>query len=304
MISIVIPLFNKESQIRNTLQTVLNQTYQNFEIIIVNDGSTDNSIAEVSKVSDSRIRIIHQENTGVSVARNHGIQESKGEFIAFLDADDEWRLDYLATQIELTEKYPEASVFATNYEFRNAQDKMTSTIIRGIPFSDESGLLTNYFKVATLSHPPIWTSAVLVKRNAIQTVGGFPVGIRSGEDLLTWARLAARYKIAYCRKALAVFNVEGYDRNEKPKREPAEDDIVGRELRKLKAEFAPPMIDHYIALWHKMRSVIYLRLGQSSKGFNEATKAIACNPLNKKMWMLAALNLLPSKIQRGILSRI
>ena len=88
MISVVIPLYNKEKQIARTLQTVLNQTYQNFEIVIVNDGSTDGSVDEVLRISDSRIRLVSQENGGVSAARNRGIDEAKGEYIAFLDADD------------------------------------------------------------------------------------------------------------------------------------------------------------------------------------------------------------------------
>lgn len=83
MISVVIPLYNKEKQIAKTLQTVLNQTYQNFEIVIVNDGSTDGSVEEVLRISDSRIRLVNQENGGVSAARNRGIDEAKGEYIAF-----------------------------------------------------------------------------------------------------------------------------------------------------------------------------------------------------------------------------
>ena len=91
MISVVIPLYNKEKQIKRTLQSVLTQTFQDFEIVIVNDGSTDNSTIEVEKIKDSRIRLIHQENAGVSAARNKGIEEAKYELIAFLDADDEWK---------------------------------------------------------------------------------------------------------------------------------------------------------------------------------------------------------------------
>ena len=101
MISVVIPLYNKEKQIAKTLQTVLNQTYQNFEIVIVNDGSTDGSVEEVLRISDSRIRLVNQENGGVSAARNRGIDEAKGEYIAFLDADDLWDIDHLEVLYQL-----------------------------------------------------------------------------------------------------------------------------------------------------------------------------------------------------------
>ena len=117
-ISVVIPLYNKEKSIASTLRTVLNQTFSDYEIVIVNDGSTDYSVAEAGKVQDDRIRLIHQQNAGVSAARNRGIEEAKGELIAFLDADDEWSPEYLFTQYHLYQKYPQCDVFACNYANR------------------------------------------------------------------------------------------------------------------------------------------------------------------------------------------
>ena len=152
MISVVIPLYNKEEQIAHTLQSVFTQTFQNFEIVIVDDGSTDNSVEEVEKFTDSRIRLIHQTNAGVSAARNRGIEEARGELIAFLDADDEWMPEYLATQYGLYQKYPECSVYACNYEIRDFEGKVTPTIIRKLPFEGEDGILSNYFEVASCSH--------------------------------------------------------------------------------------------------------------------------------------------------------
>lgn len=296
MISVVIPLYNKEQSIASTLQTVLNQTYQDFEIVIVDDGSTDHSVEEVTKVLNPRIRLIHQENAGVSAARNRGIEEAKGEYIAFLDADDEWKPDYLKTQYELTQKYPECSVFACNYEFKDTQGKVTPTIIRKLPFKGKNGILSNYFEVASCSHPPICSISIMVKKNAIQSIGGFPIGIKSGEDLLTWARLAVNGKIAYAKQAYAVFNVEGYSISEKPKRIPAEQDIVGQELKALLKAHPSKGLRLYNALWHKMRSSIYLRLKMRKKSIREALISIRYNPLNYKLYIYIVLNLLPVKI--------
>lgn len=296
MISVVIPLYNKGQSIASTLQTVLKQTYQDFEIVIVNDGSTDHSVEEVAKVPDPRIRLIHQSNAGVSAARNRGIAEARGEFVAFLDADDEWNPDYLKTQYKLTQKYPECSVFACNYEFKDAQGKVTPTIIRKLPFKGVDGILSNYFEVASCSHPPLWTSAVMVKKNAIQSIGGFPIGIKSGEDLLTWARLTVNGQIAYAKQAYAVFNVEGYSISEKPKRIPAEQDIVGQELKALLKAHPSKGLKLYNALWHKMRSSIYLRLKMRKKSIREALISIKYNPLNYKLYIYIVLNLLPVKI--------
>lgn len=253
MISVVIPLYNKEKQIACTLQSVFEQTFQNFEIVIVDDGSTDNSVEEVEKFDDSRIRLIHQTNAGVSAARNRGIEEASGELIAFLDADDVWMPEYLATQYGLYQKYPECSVYACNYEFRDSEGKVTPTIIRKLPFEGEDGILSNYFEVASCSHPPICSISIMVKKTAIQAIGGFPLGIKSGEDLLTWARLAVSGVIAYSRKSLAMFiRDEGLFNKDQQLRVPEKEDIVGQELKKLYNINRHIIgLNKYVALWHK-----------------------------------------------------
>lgn len=295
MISVIIPLYNKGKNILYTLRSVLNQTFSDFEVVIVDDGSTDNSVTEVEKVQDDRIRLFHQQNAGVSAARNRGIAEARGELIAFLDADDEWKLEYLATQYHLSQKYPECSVFACNYEFRNAKGCVMPTIIHKLSFAGEDGIFINYFEVASCSHPPLWTSAVVVRKAALQAIGGFPVGVKSGEDLLTWARLAVKGKIAYSRRSLAIFNVEGYNISDKPKRVPAENDVVGKELQLLLAKYPSKGLKHYNALWHKMRSSVYLRLNMRRLSIKEAIWAIRFSPLNYKLYIYIILNLLPKK---------
>lgn len=297
MISVVIPLYNKATSISSTLECVLNQTLTDWEVVVVDDGSTDDSANIVSSMDDTRIRLIRQPNAGVSAARNRGAIEAEGDFIAFLDADDEWDKCYLATQYELTQKYPDCDVFAMNYEFQDINGIKTSTIINKLPFNNADGVLSNYFEVASCSHPPLWTSAVMVRKSAFQNIEGFPVGIKSGEDLLTWARLACRYKIAYCKTPLAVFNVEGYDTNEKPKRIPAEVDIVGQELKKLYKTYDYPGLKQYVGLWHKMRSSIYMRLRMRGKSIKEAIYGLRYSPINIKLYAFIILNLLPKKIQ-------
>lgn len=297
MISVVIPLYNKEKLIGKTLRSVLEQTYQDFEIVVVNDGSTDNSVTEVEKIADPRIRLIHQQNAGVSAARNKGISEAKGEFIALLDGDDLWKPEYLATQIELTRKYSQCDVFAVNYEFHDVKGNVSNTIIRKIPFEGDDGVLSNYFEVASCSHPPICSISIMTRKGVFDAIGGFPIGIKSGEDLLTWARLACRYKIAYNKNPLAIFNIEGYNPKERPKRIPAEVDIVGRELVKLYNEYHPYGMRKYLCLWHKMRSSIYMRLHMRSKSIKEAIKGIRYSPVNVKLYVFICLNLIPNKIQ-------
>ena len=301
MISVIIPLYNKEAGIATALRSVLAQTYQDFEIVVVDDGSTDGSVAVVESFDDPRIRLIRQQNAGVSAARNRGIAEAKGEYISFLDADDEWMPEFLEEISTLQKYYPECKAQATNYIF-NSNGVKSPTILRKIPFKGERGILTNYFEVASCSHPPVWTSAVCIERKLLQDNCGFPVGIKSGEDLLTWARIAVRTQWAYSRRAYSVFNIEGYGINERPKRIPAKIDIVGKEL-KLMYKKNPKLkgLRHYIALWHKMRCSIYMRLGMSRKSIGEAVKGLRFQPLNYKLYAYIILDLIPDKLRKNII---
>lgn len=304
MISVIIPLYNKEKQIANTLQSVLKQTFQDFEIIVINDGSTDNSVAEVHKVNDSRIRLVHQENAGVSAARNRGMQEARFSLIAFLDADDNWKPNYLENQYGLSEKYPQCSVYACNYGFRSASGTITSTIIRKLPFQESDGILSNYFEVASCSHPPIWTSAVMIKKEAIQAIGGFPLGIKSGEDLLTWARLASKYKIAYSKVPIAIYNLgEGYDYSHLPPRKQDTGDYVGNCLKEIyqQCSIEPNGMRKYISHWHKMRASVAMRYGYFSETLIETFKSLYYNPKNIKVIPFAFFSVLPFKLRMRIL---
>lgn len=301
MISVVIPLYNKEKQIAYTLQSVFEQTFQDFEIVVVDDGSTDNSVEEVEKFDDSRIRLIHQTNAGVSAARNRGIEEARGELIAFLDADDEWMPEYLATQYGLYQKYPECSVYACNYEFRDSEGKVTPTIIRKLPFEGEDGVLSNYFEVASCSHPPICSISIMVKKTAIQAIGGFPLGIKSGEDLLTWARLAVSGVIAYSRKSLAMFiRDEGLFNKDQQLRVPEKEDIVGQELKKLYNINRHIIgLNKYVALWHKMRTRIFIDKKDRRKAIKECLISMKYN-MNVKILVFLVLIFLPSSFSRKV----
>jgi glycosyltransferase involved in cell wall biosynthesis len=303
MISVVIPLYNKANQVANTLQSVFKQTFQDFEVVIVNDGSTDNSVLEVEKFDDPRIRLIHQDNAGVSVARNRGIAEAHNELIAFLDADDEWKPEYLVTQYALSKKYPECSVFACNYEFKNS-DGIKPIIIRKLPFTEIDGILTNYFEVASCSHPPICSISIMIKKEAILSVGGFPVGIKSGEDLLTWARLAVVYKIAYSRSSLAIFHCPIYVTDRNNRFDAKAKDNVYSELRKLLSSGDKRYhrdLRKYIGHWNEMRMLTFLEHGMGIKTTIPAYRVFLYNGLSLKALILALFAILPGKLQSYIL---
>lgn len=297
MISVVIPLYNKADSIGRTLESLNHQTYKDFEIVVVNDGSTDGSEKIIERIADPKIRLINQPNGGVASARNKGFAEARAEYVALLDADDQWEPQFLETMAKMIADFPDCAIFGVDYVMRKPDGSSISTIIRGLDFEGDSGEIKNYFQVASQSNPPLCSSSVVINRDAMLAVGGFPVGIKSGEDLITWARLAARYRIAYCRIPLAIFNIEGYDVKERPKRIPPKEDYVGAELLKLKDEFHPKGINLYICHWHKMRSSIYMRLRQRRNSIREAAIGLRYNPMNYKLYAFIAINLLPSKLQ-------
>lgn len=206
--SVVIPLYNKENYIRRAIDSILSQTVQNFEILVVDDCSTDDGVEIVRSYQDqdARIRLIRQEtNRGVSAARNRGIAEAKFEWVAFLDADDEWKPDFLETIAGLQEKYPGCGAYATAYEYHyKDSNKVTFPSVRGLP-QGWVGLIEDYFALA-VSGSPIWTGAVTASRQALNEIGGFPEGISRGEDTYTWVRLFLNHSIAYAYVSKAIYH--------------------------------------------------------------------------------------------------
>jgi len=301
-ISVVIPLFNKKQTILNTIHSVLSQSFLPLEILVVNDGSTDGSDILVQKLNHPKIRLIHQENQGVSTARNVGIEQSNSSWVAFLDADDIWFPSYLENFRVLLDSFPQATVLAAKYLLEDYQGQRNDMILRKIPFQGEAGILSNYFEMASCSHPPIWSSSVIVKKAALLKIGGFPVGIKSGEDLITWARLAVDNCIAYSLKANAVFvQAAAHTYHDKPNRTPEETDYVWDNLIILLQKFPKtPFLKDYIAHWAKMRASIFLRLGLKKKACKEIQKSLSYDLTNLKVYIYFGLLFLPAKSVRKI----
>ena len=306
MISIVIPLYNKERTIGRAVTSVLAQTYHDYTIIIVDDGSTDNSASIVNQLNDAPIRLISQSNQGVSAARNRGIAESTSEWIAFLDADDEWHPNLLEEYTRLATLYPQCNVVASAYGYRDATGKYKSLTLNRLPFEGTNGILSNYFDVAAHSNPPICSSSIMVRKQSLLAIGGFPTGIRQGEDLLTWAKLAIHNQIAYTTQCLSTFYPERVSYYGQPSRIPESNDPVGYELEKLLNNH--PNISglrSYVGHWHKMRASIFLRLpGYRSHATNEITQAMRYLSDHRKLHLYKSLLLLPYKIRMKLFETI
>lgn len=175
MISIIIPLYNKENCIKDTINSILSQNYKDFEIVVVNDGSKDNSVAVVKSICDSRIRLINKENEGVSKTRNRGIKEAKGEWLLFLDADDTMENGCLQALIDLGQLYSQANVLCGNFITRTEKEDINSSSIK------ESCLIPNPFKLIWEKRWNIRLGSFIAKKEILPQ---YPEEMAKGEDVL------------------------------------------------------------------------------------------------------------------------
>lgn len=214
--SVVIPLYNKVPYVAKAIQSVLSQTFTDYELVIVDDGSKDDSATVAANAIEGRpnCRLIRQENAGVSMARNNGVAASNGDFLCFLDADDWWAPTFLEEMAKLLEEFPEAGIYGTNYTIVNEAKRKTRTAVIGVDEGFEKGFI-NYCQVyAKTMYMPLWTGAVCIPRSVFNDMKGFPKGIKLGEDFLLWIHIALKHKVAFLNKPLAFYNqdVEGANR--------------------------------------------------------------------------------------------
>lgn len=202
--TVVIPLYNKKNYIRKALDSVLNQTFSDIEVVVIDDGSTDDSLSEIKDIVDARLRFIKQKNAGVSVARNVGIKAANGKYISFLDADDYWHSDYLETIDRLTIEYPESDIYVTAYRILFASKRINFSSNINEPLD---GCLSSYWKTLKNRYDFVWTSATTIKKQALIDAGFFSPGELVGQDLDLIARVAQNNpRVAYSTKRCVDYN--------------------------------------------------------------------------------------------------
>jgi len=201
LFSVIIPLYNKENWIGNTLQSVLSQTFSDFEVIIVNDGSTDNGASIAESFQDERIYLFSKENGGVSAARNFGIEKATSNYIAFLDADDFWYPNFLKNMVSMINQFPEEKVFSSAIEIEIKGKFFEADY--SIPKTDKLQVI-DFFKGSS-NQTAIFTSSAIFKKSIFDEIGNFDTTLKTGEDIDLWIRIGLKFMIVFSWKIEARY---------------------------------------------------------------------------------------------------
>ena len=229
-ISVIIPVFNGEATIRETIDSIVNQTFRDIEIIIINDGSTDATLETIKEISDSRIKIFSYSNAGLSASRNRGISQATGEYISFIDADDLWTPDKLELQWQALQQNPQAAVAYSWTDYIDESSKFLKSgrriKVNGDAFSKL--LVTNFLENG---------SNQLIRKTALEKVGGFDESLNASEDFDMWLRLATNYQFICVEKPQILYRTSTTSMSTNLKRqETASLEVIKRAFNYPKAE--------------------------------------------------------------------
>lgn len=198
-ISVVIPLYNKQREVAAAVRSALAQSYPPAEIVVVDDGSTDGGAEVVRQIASPLVRLVGQANAGVCAARNHGIAETSGEYIALLDADDEWEPGFLAEIAAMIEEFPGCGIYCTGFSIVSHDGVFPAET------PSKRGVVGNFFRDSAHRYIAI-PSASCIPRRVFDTVGGFPEGMKIAEDLHLWIRIARRYPVCFSPERLVRYS--------------------------------------------------------------------------------------------------
>ena len=278
--SVVIPVYNKEKFVAKTLKSVLDQTFTDFEIIIVNDGSTDKSEVKILEFKDSRIQYYSKKNEGVAVARNFGIEKATSDYICFIDADDFWFPNFLETMHRFISELPEQKVFAAAIEI----ETKNKTIPAHYSIPKKSDFEIVDFFDASQKECILWTSSVCIHKSVFEKVGTFDTMIKHGEDTELWIRIGLQFPIVFIRKILAryVYDNRSVSRNSSYFFESYTFEKYALEEKK------NPSLKKYMDL-NRFSAVIKCTLNRDWKTAQEIYSEIDLKNLNRKKRILLQL---------------
>ncbi|MEK6715275.1 MAG: glycosyltransferase family 2 protein [Candidatus Omnitrophota bacterium] len=216
-LSIIVPTYNCAKYINEAIESILNQSFKDYEIIVVDDGSTDNTKDALSPyIEKGLIKYIYQENQGPGAARNTGINQAQGKYICFLDSDDVLLENSLLKRVDFLEKYSNLDMLFTDYICENANSRnarlkslnFMNKLNNSIEYKDNGCLIFNsnfYNDYLKFTIWPIWTGTVMLKKNIINDIGMFRTDISIAEDVDFWIRIIRKYKVGFINEALSCY---------------------------------------------------------------------------------------------------
>ncbi|MBP0903651.1 glycosyltransferase family 2 protein [Mariniflexile gromovii] len=186
--SVVIPLYNKEDYIEDTLKSVFAQTFSDFEVIIINDGCTDKTMDIVHHFKDPRLKIFNQLNAGLSIARNNGIKKATTDYIAFIDGDDLWGSNHLQQLYDLIKLYPNKGLYSTGYTIQKSKKTSHRAQFNDLP-KNFKGVVPNFFK-HSLQHCVAWVGSICIPTKVLEEMDYFDPEIFSEQDTDLYIKMA------------------------------------------------------------------------------------------------------------------
>jgi glycosyltransferase involved in cell wall biosynthesis len=297
-VSVIVPVFNAARTIEQSIESVRAQTFSDFEIVTVDDGSSDGSIEILRRRGDA-VKILQQSNRGVSAARNLGVANSTGDYLGFLDADDWWKPEFLATMVTALDREPQCVMAYCDLQLVDSIGKPFQTSLMAVRENRPPAL-----KDMLDSLWPIMPSGVVVRRGALDAVGGYAEALRAFEDVYLWLRLREQGPFAYVPEKLAVWRFAHFPAPLKP---PGGQEAAGRIFRQMViARYGVDPVRHLRSRERAPRSILgYLGLDALAHG-DRATarsafiRAIGLDPYRLRNYLRLARTVLPATVARAL----
>ena len=290
--SVLIPVYNKEKYLSKTIESVLKQSFTDFELILVNDGSTDSSEEIIKTFHDTRIHYIHQKNQGVSAARNTGIKAANANYLALLDADDLWTENYLQQIDTLIKNYPKQHVFAgvCAIESRGSTYKPTYSIAN---LSPNKSYVVSYF-TASYINTILTSSSTVLHKDVFEKIGYYNPKLQSGEDTDLWIRLGLYYKVVFLNTPLATYRFEASSLSNSPKQVKNTIDLDSYEKHKTKHKGLKKFLD-----LNRYSLALQAKITGNKTNYFKYKNGIDFRNINKKQYFLISA---PRPILKGFLA--
>lgn len=305
-VSVVVPVYNKARHLRRAVDSVLAQSFTDFELVLVDDGSTDGSLEVARSYPDPRVRAIHQANGGEGAARNRGIDEARGRMLAFLDGDDEWEPLFLEQMLALAKDCPDAGLYCAPYVFVEPGGVRILPKWVGVP---ERGVLDSYFRSVALGDQVGTATSVCVPRAVFEVVGRFSAD-RLGADQDMWARIALKFPIAAMRgRPLAIYYRDALGRVMHTRPPERELPYSARLQQRLDAGLVPEPMRADAMLYIEAGLLTLASMNARAGRVEQARRLLADHrlrrsPLRRLAWRAVCANRWAAAVAIGTLNRV